>query len=110
MEISTADDSGVLVLGFSGSLDTATFEQAEKVLQEVIADGKKRVLCDFAALDYISSAGLRVLLKAAKGLATGGGELRLCNLNEVVGEVFEISGFSSILNVFEHREGALEGF
>ena len=61
-------------------------------------------------LDYISSAGLRVLLAAAKQLKTTNGELRLCNLNEVVQEVFAISGFDMILPISESESEALEGF
>jgi len=61
-------------------------------------------------LDYISSAGLRVLLATAKKLKAIGGELRVCSLNEIVTEVFDISGFDLILTVLPSESEALDGF
>ena len=61
-------------------------------------------------LNYISSAGLRVLLAAAKKLRTTGGELRICSLSELVAEVFDISGFDMILPISATETDALEGF
>ena len=65
---------------------------------------------NFEKLDYISSAGLRVLLAAAKQLKGIDGELRICSLNEVVREVFDISGFTTIFKVFGSESEALDGF
>ncbi len=65
---------------------------------------------NFEKLHYISSAGLRVLLAAAKQLKTADGELRICDLNEVVKEVFDISGFSTIFKIFENETEALDSF
>ena len=65
---------------------------------------------NLAKLDYISSAGLRVLLASAKQLKPDGGEIRICNLNEVVKEVFDISGFVTIFKVFGSETEALDGF
>jgi len=65
---------------------------------------------DLEKMDFISSAGLRVLLATAQELQKAGGELRVCNLNEDVMEVFDISGFSTILMVFKDESEALQGF
>ena len=65
---------------------------------------------NFAALEYISSAGLRVLLATAKKLKASGGDLKICSLNDTVQEVFDISGFSSILTVSKDQEEALASF
>jgi anti-sigma B factor antagonist len=110
MKIETRSEGGVTVLAFIGRLDTATSEDAKGTLDEVVDGGASKVLLDLEKLEYVSSAGLRILLATAKKLRTGGGELRLCALNEVVEEVFEISGFSSLLNVFGTDAQALEGF
>jgi anti-anti-sigma factor len=61
-------------------------------------------------LDFISSAGLRVLLATAQELKQDGGDLRVCSLNESVKEVFDLSGFSTLLMVLENEETALSGF
>ena len=67
-------------------------------------------MVNFEKLDYISSTGLDVLLKAAKQLKGNSGELRICSLNEFVQEVFEISGFCTILSVFNSESDALSRF
>ena len=84
--------------------------RSQEQMTELIEKGEKKILVHFGKLDYISSAGLRILLIAAKQLKAAGGELRLCCLNEVVKEVFDISGFTTIFNVFGSETEALEGF
>ena len=110
MKISTELDEGVTIIAFEGSLDTNTAPDAESAIDEIVQGGATKLLVDFESLDYISSAGLRVLLATAKKLNPAGGSLRLCGLNENVNEVFEISGFSTILQIFNDRSGALSGF
>ncbi len=100
----------VTVLAFEGKLDTQTSPDAEQQLTRLIEGGANRFLVNFEKLDYISSAGLRVLLVAAKQLKGIDGELRICSLNEVVGEVFDISGFATIFRIFGSEAEALDGF
>jgi anti-anti-sigma factor len=110
MNITTEEIDGVMTVVFEGSLDTNTAPDAEAKLGELLTAGTAKLVIDFASLDYISSSGLRVLLVAGKKLGSSGGSMRLCNLNETVDEVFEISGFSTIFNVFKTRDDALAGF
>ena len=110
MQISIKTTNDVTVLVFEGKLDTQTSPDAQQQLTQLIEKGEKRFLVNFEKLDYISSAGLRVLLVAAKQLKGIDGELRICSLNEVVGEVFEISGFTTIFKVFGSEAEALDGF
>ncbi len=110
MNITLTENGDVTIARFEGNLDTNTAPEAQEKLDELAEDGVQRILIDFGALDYISSAGLRVLLILAKKLRGSGGNLRLCGLNETVNEVFEISGFNTIFSVFPTEEEALEGF
>lgn len=110
MNISLRESDGVTVVQIVGNLDTNTAPEAQERLDDLATRGVAKVLVDFAELDYISSAGLRVLLATAKKLRGTGGNLRLCGLNETVAEVFEISGFSTIFAVFPSEAEALEGF
>ncbi len=110
MNISSREEGGVTVVGVEGNLDTNTAPDAQQHLDGLQDDGVQKILVNFADLDYISSAGLRVLLATAKRLGGSGGSLRICGLNETVNEVFEISGFSVILSVFGNEAEALEGF
>jgi len=109
MNITTRTQGDVTIVAFAGSLDSNTSPQAQQALDGILAGGCRKMVIDFTALDYISSAGLRVLLGAAKRLKGAGGALRLFGLNERVREVFQISGFSTILAVFATEADALEG-
>jgi anti-sigma B factor antagonist len=110
MDLTTRESGGVTIVGFEGKLDTNTCPDAEVHLEKTLDDGSKKILIDFTKLDFLSSAGLRVLLTTAKRLESSGGELRICALNETVNEIFEISGFSTILSVFGTEQDALSGF
>ncbi len=110
MLISVKTTNEVKVLAFEGRLNAQTSPDAQQQLTRLIEEGENRFLVNFEKLDYISSAGLRVLLAAAKQLKEIDGELRICRLNEVVREVFEISGFTTILKVFGSESDALDGF
>ena len=110
MNITMSEVEGITIAEFEGNLDTNTAPEAEERLGELLGKGVTKILVDFTTLDYISSAGLRVLLATTKRLSGAGGSLRICCLNETVDEVFEISGFSTIFSVFGTRDEALERF
>lgn len=110
MNISTENVESVTVVRLEGNLDTNTSSQAQDRLNQLIEGGASKILVNFADVDFVSSAGLRILLATAKKLTGSGGNLRISNLNETVAEVFEISGFSTILNVFGSEQEALQGF
>lgn len=98
------------IVSLRGSLETTTAGEARLYLDDVLAAGARRLLIDLQHLAFMSSAGLRVLLVVAKSLEAQGGELRLCNLDSNVREVFEISGFDTLLNVYGSRASAMEGW
>jgi anti-sigma B factor antagonist len=110
MDISSEIKDNITVVRLEGNLDTNTSTDAQDYLNKAIDDGASKVVVCFDKVDFVSSAGLRVLLATAKKLGGGGGALRVCGLNETVTEVFEISGFSTILNVFPSETEALAGF
>ena len=99
MDVQSREDNGVVVVVMRGKLDTNTTPSAEDSISALCDRGATKMLINLAELDYISSAGLRLLLATAKKLKATGGVLRVCSLNNTVQEVFEISGFGSILNV-----------
>ena len=110
MEIKTTETGDVNVLELAGHLDTNTSPDAESAINALIDAGARKLLINFAALEYISSAGLRVLLATARNLRQYGGDLKICSLNDTVQEVFDISGFSSILTVSNDQDEALASF
>ncbi len=110
MEIQTRDTNDIKVVDLIGKLDTNTSPDAEKHLNKLMGEGVKKILVNLEKLDYVSSAGLRVLLSTTKQLQKTGGMMRICNLNEVVKEIFDISGFSSIFSVFVTESEAVNNF
>lgn len=94
----TKDINGAnLVLNVEGRLDTTTAPELEKEIDASIS-GVKELVFNFAKLEYISSAGLRVILKAQK-IMNAQGSMKLINVNDTIMEVFDITGFVDILNI-----------
>ncbi len=86
-----------LEIALEGRLDTMTAPELEKELNRSL-DGVKSLVLDFSKLDYISSAGLRVLLSAHKIMSARDG-MKVKNVNEIVQEVLEVTGFADILTI-----------
>ena len=107
MEVSTASHGHAIVIAITGRLDSATAAQFETLILNLIADGHRRIVVDLAGLGYISSAGLRVLLVAAKRLKPEGGRLLLAAPGAMVGQVLGVSGFSGMLETCATTEEAL---
>lgn len=97
MEIVKKKEGSRLELAIEGRLDTTTAPQLEAELKEQIA-GVEELILNFANLAYISSAGLRVVLSAQK-IMNRQGTMTVCNVNEDVMDVFEVTGFIDILNI-----------
>lgn len=97
MTISKKLEGTTLKIELEGRLDTMTAPELEAELKADMESIDSLVL-DFSKLEYISSAGLRVLLSAHKVMSAKGG-MKLKNINEIVQEVFEVTGFSDILNI-----------
>ena len=106
MDITESSAGGVTVAALKGRLDAATASGAEAKLLAMLATSAKLVV-DLAEVGYISSAGLRVLLLAAKQAKAGGGALTLAAPQAGVTEVLEISGFNKILTIHVAREAAV---
>jgi anti-anti-sigma factor len=99
MEIQTQKEANATVVTITGRLDAVTAPEYEKKMNELIAGEAACFIVDFDKLDYISSAGLRVLLSTAKRLKTKGGQIRFANVRGTVKEVFDISGFGAIFQM-----------
>src|SRR5690606_2854030 len=107
MSFSSEKVGDVLVVSTAGQINSANAAAAETALLAFVDQGEHRCVLNMAQLDYISSAGLRVILMLAKRLKQQGGKLVLCSLQAHVLEVFDISGFLSILTVVEGRDTAI---
>ena len=98
MEVKFNKQDSSLTVTISGNIDTVTAPELDSKLQENISDVKDLVL-DFAAVDYISSAGLRVILMTNQQMEDVDGNMTVKNVNDDVRDVFEMTGFDSLLNL-----------
>jgi anti-sigma B factor antagonist len=110
MEIIEEVQNGINIFKLNGRLDSNTSQGFEKKVFQAISDGSKNMVVDFKDLDYISSAGLRVILKATKALKRDDGQIMLCAMQDYVKEVFEIAGFDSFLPIVTTMDEALNAF
>ena len=97
MKINKKQDGSKLVIALEGRLDTTTAPELERELKTSL-DGVADLTLDMANLDYISSAGLRVLLSAHKTMMKQG-QMKVTNASDIVREVFDVTGFSDILTI-----------
>lgn len=108
MKIETAKEKNTAIVSVKGKIDAVTAPEFEKVLANLIVQGENAFLLNFNGLEYISSAGLRSILSAAKQLKPKNGTIILSGLKGPVKDVFKISGFDTIFKIFESREDALK--
>jgi anti-anti-sigma factor len=110
MNLNEIKNDKVVIIEIEGRLDTTNYNQLEKKLLENIESNNKNLLIDCTKMDYVSSSGLRIFLMALKKITSLNGKFVLCGLQENIAEIFEISGFTSIFQIFENQEMALKVF
>ncbi len=110
MELKHEERGKVTIVSVVGSLDAMTSPQLTEFFTKQLADGRYNLVADLAALDYTSSAGLRVLLNTTKEARQRGGDMRLAATQPNVKKVFELSGFTSILRFFPDVQSAVASF
>lgn len=111
MNVSKPELEGdVLVVEVEGRVDAVTTPQIEKILQGYLSGGQKKLLIDMQHVDYLSSAGMRLLLSLAKKLQSLQGKLVICSIAENVLEVIKMAGFHLILTIAPTRQAGLQSF
>ena len=100
----------VTVVSIDGSMDGTTARELVASLREQVTGGSPRLVGNLAGVDYTSSAGLRALLETVKESRQHGGDLRLASVQPEVLRVLELSGFTSILQVFDDVDAAVASF
>ena len=110
MQIKEEKQNEVHIFKLDGRLDSNTSPTFEEKVAGAISKGAIQMIIDFENLEYLSSAGLRVILKTTKDLKRLEGKLVLCSMADYVREVFEISGFDSFLPITASRDDALKKF
>ena len=107
MEVNIKKEEKALIVSVTGRMDAVSAPEFEKKLGDWMDEGETNFIIDFGRLDYISSSGLRSILSTSKKLKEKDGQILLSSLKDSVKEVFDISGFSSIIPIYESVEAAL---
>lgn len=107
MEIIQENQNEVAIFKLNGSLDSNTSPSFEEKVLAAIQDGSNKVIVDFSQVNYIASAGLRVLNLASKKLKNNNGKIVLCSVEDYIREVFEIAGFDLFLPIVADMNEAL---
>jgi anti-sigma B factor antagonist len=98
MTVNKVNNGGTLTAAISGRVDTTTAPVLEAELKGSF-EGCEALVLDFAKVEYISSAGLRVLLSSQKTMTKKGGTMKLVNVSDDIMEIFEVTGFTDILTI-----------
>lgn len=106
MNMRTRTVGDVLVVDLEGRLDAQTSDPASDQLTRLVRSGHLKIVLNLDQLTYVSSAGLRVILQSVKLLRAANGEMKLCRANGLVKEVIEISGFNSLIRVYDAEQDA----
>lgn len=107
MQIQHLSRDGVVVIAPSGRIDTTTSGAVDEAIRRSVDGGTRHLVVDFAEVEYISSAGLRVFLVLAKRMRDLQGRLVLCGLPEPVRQVFRLAGFMPLFLIEPSRDAAL---
>ncbi|MPZ39685.1 MAG: anti-sigma factor antagonist [Rhizobiales bacterium] len=107
MEISARHHQDILILDMVGRLDSSTSGRAYDTTIDIAKGGAKRIVLNLDKLEYVSSAGMRVILTLAKLLQSSAGEVKICHANLNVKEALETSGFNSLVKIFGDEQSAI---
>ena len=110
MEIIEEVHNDINIYRLIGRLDSNTSPGLEQKLFQAISEGAKNMVVDFKDIDYISSAGLRVILKAFKALDREDGRIMLCSMQDYVRQLFETTGIDSFVPIVATLDDALKAF
>jgi anti-anti-sigma factor len=99
MELTHVKEGENLIITIKGRLDAASAPVADTAIKKIMAEDCPRILFNLNDLEYLSSGGLRVILGVAKELKRKEGKLVLCSLHQFVKEIFEVSGFDSLIPI-----------
>lgn len=104
------EEQGVTIVRIEGRLDAVESPNLERKLTKAIEEGKKKMVLDFAKVQYLSSAGIRLLLSTTKKLKGAGGALHLCLVGEEVMEIIKMAGFERIIQIYPTEQEAIQAF
>jgi anti-sigma B factor antagonist len=106
----TVEDISIQIIKAEGYLDSSTFNQLQELLEKLVEGAKYHVIVEFGNLNYISSAGLGVLMGMLNEFRNNDGDLKLANMSPKVRNLFDMLGFSRLIRIFDSCEDAKNAF
>jgi len=110
MDLAEERQGDILILTIKGRLDAISSPTAEKHVFELINEGSNKLVLNLGGVEYLSSAGMRMLLSTTKKLKGQAGKLVLCSVTPNVMDVLKISGFDHVLDIVKTQQEALKKF
>lgn len=110
LNLSDEQSNGKEIIRLEGRLDASTAPLLETKMNEMEAAGKNLFLLDFSKVDYLSSAGMRLLLSSTKKAKAKGGKVAFCSMSDEVMEIIKMAGFERILSIYKNETEALASF
>jgi len=104
------EKDGVTIVGIGKELDARSAEKCREFFLDLVSGGKRRIVADLSALDFIDSSGLGSLVTAVKTARHAGGDLRLCGLTGPVKSIFQLTRLLKVFRTFESVESAVSSF
>lgn len=110
MQITLENTGGATIISLTGRLDELATAEVDQAFTRTLNEDKGGIIVDLSGVEYISSSGLRILLMLSRAVKKQDRDLRLCNLSPFVAEVFEISNFSAMFDIYNDIAVARQGF
>ena len=110
MLIQKIEHSDATIFQVKGRLDSSSTPELEKRIQDSLDQGSTILILDFSGLEYINSAGLRILVMSYQRLQPLGGQVMVCGVRDYIAEVFDISGYNRIFRMYANLDMAVRTF
>jgi anti-anti-sigma factor len=110
MQIQANQFGMVSIISLVGSLDSKTADEVDKFLESLLRGGSTKLVLDLLYLDFMSSAGLRVIVSNLKAARKQGGDLRLANVHDFIINTLEVTGLTGLIQIFNSSEEAVASY
>lgn len=110
LAIDTDDRQNISVMNVKGRVDSETASELDNALSQLLSDQRNKIVLNLNEVEFLSSAGLRAMVKALKGAQSRGGDVRLASVSEPIAGILLTVGMNQMFRTFSTTEEALMGF
>jgi len=110
LSLETDNTQSISVMKVMGQVDSETAPELDRALTQLLSDGRNRIILNLQGVEFLSSAGLRAMVKALKGAQGAGGDVRLASVSEPIETILRTVGMMQMFKMFSNSEEAAAGF